>query len=111
MGKLPIDYIYSPNDGGKAEYFEADIQVVAIAAARSIASVCVRATKSLTIDLGFVIEGQREDELPEQILMGVRLHAIDPLNAPSLPPMKNMYIEQAYEKDNDDRVGFCHSGQ
>jgi hypothetical protein len=114
MGKLPIDYIYSPQNGEKAEYFEADVEVVAVAAARSIASVCVKATKGLTLDLGFVIEGQSEDELPEQMLMGVRLHAIDPMNAPSLPPMKNMYIEQAPsldEEDDDDRVGLCRSGQ
>ena len=95
MGILPIDYIYSPRVGDKAEYFEADLKVVENAAARSIASVCTRATKGLTIDLGFVIQGNSEDELPEQMLMGVRLNAIDPLNAPALPPMKNMYIEHA----------------
>jgi hypothetical protein len=102
MGKLPIDYIYSPRVGDKAEYFEADLEVVENAAARSIASVCTRATKGLTIDLGFVIQGNSEDELPEQMLMGVRLHAIDPLNAPALPPMK-MYIEQAPSIDDDDQ--------
>lgn len=102
MGILPINYIYSPRVGDKAEYFEVDLEVVEDSVARRIASVCTRATKGLTIDLGFVIQGNSEDELPEQMIMGVRLNKIDPLNAPALPPMKNMYIEQAPSLDNDD---------
>ena len=42
---------------------------------------------SVSVDLGFVIEGQREDELPEQMLCCVRLHKIDALSSPTLPPL------------------------
>lgn len=42
---------------------------------------------SVTVDLGFVIEGRTEDELPEQMLGCVRLHKIDALLAPTLPSL------------------------
>jgi hypothetical protein len=50
-------------------------------------------TQSLTIDLGFVVQGNAADELPEQMLIGARLHGIDPLNAPQLPPSQDMLMQ------------------
>ena len=34
---------------------------------------------------GFVIQGNHPDELPEQMLVGMRLHSLDPMIAPDLP--------------------------
>jgi hypothetical protein len=56
----------------------------------------------LTIDLGFVVQGDTNDELPEQMLTAARLHGIDPLNASSLPPMKNMFINSAPSLDDEE---------
>jgi hypothetical protein len=84
--------MYSPKVGDKAEYLEADLDVVASAIARKICSVVTSYTQGVTIDLGFVVEGQQADELPEQMLLAARLHGIDPINAPALPPMKDQFM-------------------
>ena len=49
------------------------------------------------MDLGFVIQGNQQDELPEQMLVGARLHSIDVLSCPPLPPMKDMFIHSVLE--------------
>jgi Protein ENHANCED DISEASE RESISTANCE 2, C-terminal len=91
--KLPVTYIYQPAEGDKAMYFEADLDIVASSAARGILSVVRSYTQSLTLDLGFVIQGVQQDELPEQMMVGCRLHGLDPFHAPALPPMSNSIIE------------------
>jgi len=85
--KMPIRYFYEPTNPvtKKAEYLEADLDIVASSVARSILALTQRYTKTLTIDLGFVIQGNSPDELPEQMLIGCRLHGIDPVSAPALP--------------------------
>ena len=105
--KLPINYVYQPAQGDKALYLEADLDVAASSAARYILSVARSYTDCLTLDLGFVVQGNREDELPEQMLTGTRIHRIDPLTAPSLPPMKDLFLEQvtARDQEDDDSVG------
>jgi hypothetical protein len=83
--KLPVKYFYEPAGNGKACYFEADLDIAANSAARGILSVSRSYAQVLTINLGFVIQGNHKDELPEQMLVGARLHGIDPLIAPSYP--------------------------
>lgn len=83
--KMPTQYFYEPASEGKAEYLEIDLDIVASSAARAILSVAQRYTKTLTLDLGFVIQGNAADELPEQMVFGSRLHGLDPLTAPMLP--------------------------
>lgn len=83
--KLPVNYHYAPPEGGKALYLEADLDIVGSSAARGILSVARTYTQVLTIDLGFVVEAVQQDELPEQMLVGTRLHGIDPLTAPPYP--------------------------
>jgi hypothetical protein len=39
---------------------------------------------ALTVDIGFVIQGNADEELPEQMLGSIRLHGPDPLKAPTL---------------------------
>jgi len=83
--KMPVSYYYQKTEGDMACYLEADFDIVASSAARGILS-CVRSyTQLLTLDLGFVVQGNSEDELPEQMLVGVRLHGIDPLTASPYP--------------------------
>jgi hypothetical protein len=84
--KLPISYVYQPKQGTQELYLEADLDIAASSAARGILSIARSYTQILTINLGFVIQANEHDELPEQMLTGARLHGIDPLTAPSLPP-------------------------
>ena len=114
---MPVNYYYQKQEEGKACYLEADLDIVASAAARGILS-CVRSyTQSLTIDLGFVVQGNENDELPEQMLVGARLHGIDPINAPPLPPycadlLMNHQVTTRTEgddeddSDNDSRISY-----
>ena len=91
--KLPVNYVYQKAEKGKACYLEADLDIVASSAARGILSVARTYTQALTIDLGFVVQGNAADELPEQMLIGARLHGIDPLNAPQLPPLQDVLMQ------------------
>lgn len=85
--KMPTHYFYDAGAEDKAPYFEVDLDIVASSAARGILHVAQRYTKSLTLDLGFVLQGVSPDELPEQMLTGARLHGLDPVTAPMLPEM------------------------
>ena len=91
--KMPVNYYYQPRVGDKAEYLEMDLDIAASSAARGILSVVKSYTNRLTLDLGFVVEGKTEDELPEQMMVGTRLHSIDPLTASSLPPMADHFMD------------------
>ena len=91
--KLPVNYHYSPPKGKNALYLEADLDIVSSSAARGILSVTRTYTQVLTIDLGFVVQGNSPDELPEQMLVGARLHGIDPLTAPPYPLSKDALMQ------------------
>lgn len=83
--KLPVSYYYHPQQRNKHLCFEVDLDITSSSAARAILGVVQSYTKSLTIDLGFVIQGNTADELPEQMMAGTRLHQIDTTKAPSFP--------------------------
>jgi hypothetical protein len=99
--KLPVNYFYQKAEAGKEMYLEADLDIVASSAARGILSVTRSYTQILTIDLGFVVQANSDDELPEQMLVGARLHGLDPLNAPFFPPSKDMFIQPTEDNDAD----------
>lgn len=88
VGKsMPITYTYQPPQPelGHAEYLEADLDIVSSAAARNILAVVRSSVQILTIDLGFVVQGNTKEELPERMMAGLRIHGLDPLNAEALP--------------------------
>jgi hypothetical protein len=110
--KLPVNYVYQAPDydhadggNGKQLYLEADLDIVASSAARKILGVVRSYTQGLTIDLGFLIEGKQPDELPEQMLVGTRIHGLDPLNASLLPPMPHDHLMMMDSGDEGDDSG------
>jgi len=59
------------------DYLEICIDVGSSSAAAVILGACKGAAKSLVIDMGFTIEGRKEDELPERLLACMRLNNFD----------------------------------
>lgn len=104
--KLPISYVYQPAQESdttskkKCPYLELDLDIAASSAARGILSVTRSYTNILTLNLGFVIQGC--EDLPEQMLMGVTLHSIDPLTAAPLPQDDSMPTLPAAPMSSDD---------
>jgi len=97
--KLPISYVYQPPEEGLADYLEADLDIVSSAAARNVLAVVRSYTQVLTIDLGYVVQGNKEEELPEQMMLGLRLHGLDPLTAELLPEFDDGTVMSELEDD------------
>ena len=88
--RLPTTYTYYPEnkEKGWADCFEVDLDVNKTDSVGTTAcNMSRRYMSSVTVDLGFVIEGQTEAELPERMLGCVRLHRMDSLLAPTLPAL------------------------
>lgn len=58
-------------------YFELDVDIGSSAVANRVVGLVTGYTKKLVIDMGFLIEGQRSDELPERLFGSCRLFHID----------------------------------
>ena len=83
--KLPVKYRYTPKDGIKQDFLECDLDIGnSSKTAKRIVSVCRRYMSALAVDIGFVIEGKSEDELPEEMMGAIRIHEIDPIKAPRI---------------------------
>ncbi|RLN97107.1 hypothetical protein BBJ28_00011537 [Nothophytophthora sp. Chile5] len=59
------------------QYFELDVDIGSSAVANRVVGLVSGYTKKLVIDMGFVLEGQSPDELPERLMGSVRLVHID----------------------------------
>ena len=60
------------------KYFEVDIDAHIFGyLARKMFPPMLRKMGQMVLDVGFCIEGQQDDELPEQVLGAARLHRVD----------------------------------
>lgn len=75
--KLPVTY----ETVGQTLFCTLDIGSSS-ATAKQIVSVCRRYMSALTVDIGFVIQAESKDELPEQMMGSIRVHHPNPLKAP-----------------------------
>lgn len=85
--RLPVRYQLNPADAttGQAALLECTLDIGSSSAtAKRIVSVCRRYMSALTVDIGFVIQAETAGELPEQMLGSIRIHGVDPLQAPKL---------------------------
>lgn len=88
--KLPTSFFFDAGDRSKgiAEYLEFDLDIGnSSKKAKSIVSTCKTYMKSITVDIGFVIQGNASDELPEQMLGSARLHQFDAAKAKIFPSL------------------------
>lgn len=84
--KLPVKYFYErPTQTSSLEYFEIDFDIAASSFAKRLLSLVRGNTKNIVFDLGFVIQGEKEDELPEQMMLAARIHGLDPVVTPDFP--------------------------
>jgi Protein ENHANCED DISEASE RESISTANCE 2, C-terminal len=85
--KLPVTYQFTPAtpNSDQKPLLTATLDIGnSSASAKRIVSVCRRYMSALTVDIGFVIQGNCAAELPEQMLGAMRVHGPDPLKAPKL---------------------------
>jgi Protein ENHANCED DISEASE RESISTANCE 2, C-terminal len=88
--KLPVSYQYIPSSDHTNTTTTKPVLIVTLdignssTTAKRIVSVCRRYMNLLTVDIGFVIQGETMEELPEQMLGAIRIHGPDPLKAPKL---------------------------
>merc|ERR1712150_242322 len=82
--KLPVTYRTMPaEDSGKAPLCQCTLDIGSSSAtAKRIVYVCRQYMSALTVDIGFVIQGDTPEELPEQMLGSIRIHGVDPNKAP-----------------------------
>jgi len=67
-------------------YFEIDLDVSSSVVANHVVGLVANAVTSLTIDMGIVLQGEIEEELPEQMLCSVRLDKLSLANPQKLLP-------------------------
>lgn len=84
--KLPVSYDYYPSTSAEpAPLLTATLDIGnSSSTAKRIVSVCRRYMSALTVDVGFVIQAELSEELPERMLGAVRVHGPDPLKAPKI---------------------------
>lgn len=89
LGKgIPVSYFSSANE------LEISVSIAASSAAQRISRVMLRAGTAIDIELALLIEGQAEEELPEQIMGGLRLaraqlgsvRTVDPASGEGVSP-------------------------
>jgi hypothetical protein len=69
--KLTTKYSRGPN------YLEVDVDISSSSVAANITNLVAGATKSLTVDLGVLLEGQTSETLPEHLIGTIRLDHVD----------------------------------
>lgn len=110
LGKaLTCNYHRGPN------YLEIDVDISSSAIASAILHLALGYVTSVTIDMGFVVEAQSEDELPERLLGAVRVCQMQMSSATLVdgPPAPAMPRGLGFAKvnhresgdDDDDRSG------
>ncbi|XP_038678781.1 protein ENHANCED DISEASE RESISTANCE 2-like isoform X2 [Tripterygium wilfordii] len=77
--------------------FEVDVDIGSSMVAAAIVHLAFGYVTTLTVDIAFLIEGQTESELPEQILGAVRFSELNPASASSI------------EQSSDDSAGNLQS--
>lgn len=83
--KLPVSYQYVAKEGSRDEFLSCDLDIGSSKpAAKRIVSVCRRYMSSLSVDIGFVIEGTCDEDLPEEMLGAHRVHQPDPIRSPTI---------------------------
>lgn len=77
LGQKLATYYFRGTTSGGGGYVEVDVDLGSSSVAASITNMVLGATRSLTIDLGVLIEATEAEALPEHLLGTIRLDALD----------------------------------
>lgn len=80
---LKVTYHSSPNN-----YMEVDIDIGSSTVANNIVRFVLGYVRTLVVDMCFLIEGKRDDELPEQLIGTSRVAHLEPESAVAPPPVR-----------------------
>mmetsp|Transcript_39879 Transcript_39879/g.58587 ORF Transcript_39879/g.58587 Transcript_39879/m.58587 type:complete len:320 (-) Transcript_39879:156-1115(-) len=86
--KVPIQYFYHPAEPslGNAAFFEAALDVGdGVGEGKNVIMLCRKHIEKLAIDIGVVVQGNTQNELPEQMLAAARFHRLSVSKAPKFP--------------------------
>jgi len=78
-----VTYHSSPNN-----YMEVDIDIGSSTVANNIVRFVLGYVRTLVVDMCFLIEGKRDDELPEQLIGTSRVAHLEPESAVAPPPVR-----------------------
>jgi Protein ENHANCED DISEASE RESISTANCE 2, C-terminal len=73
------------------DYLEIDVDIGSSAIASAILSLALGCVTSVTIDMGFVVEAQQEEELPERLIGAVRIAQMEMKSACFVPTVPAPY--------------------
>ncbi|KAK7321551.1 hypothetical protein VNO77_32314 [Canavalia gladiata] len=90
-----------------SNYFEIDVDIGSCSIANAILHLALGSVTAVTIDMGFLVEAQTEDELPERLIGAVRVcqmemssaKVVDSLHAPPVP--RGVGLAKVHNDDND----------
>lgn len=84
------------------DYLEIDVDIGSSAIASAILHLALGAVTSVTIDMGFLVESQSEEELPERLFGAVRIAQMEMGSA--------KYVETAADEATPETVGKAAAG-
>lgn len=95
-------------------YLEIDVDIGSSAIANAVLHLALRYVTSVTIDMGFVVEAQTEDELPERLIGAVRVSQMQMSSATSvesstLPDSKKLGLSKV-NHHHQSRIQAAESG-
>ncbi|GFQ06179.1 protein enhanced disease resistance 2-like [Phtheirospermum japonicum] len=101
LGKaLNCHYHRGPN------YLEIDVDIGSSAIATAILRLALNCVTAVTVDMGFLVEGQKEEELPERLFGAVRICQMEMSSATfvdsATPSSKVLPMSSGGESENED---------
>lgn len=95
LGKaLTCNYHRGPN------YLEIDVDIASSGIAKAVLRLALRYVTSVTVDMGFVVEAQTEDELPERLVGAVRICQMEMSSATVIDAPPHVARGQSFAKGN-----------
>ncbi|ETO28875.1 hypothetical protein RFI_08248 [Reticulomyxa filosa] len=81
-------------------YFEIDSEVDESYISAGVLKLCHRFSRSIVVDMCWVIEGQKEEELPERVMCGITIHNLDFSKITDIPSLNQNKLSWKQKKED-----------